>query len=118
MKYDYFYNGKHDDIINTKNDREDRQKLVELSVFPEIETEFRYVSLKIQTFKGNFRISLDDNFMVLSATKCKFGKKEKPLLYFDRGDDNLDYIKDGVQIARADFEPNFDMLNPSFELLA
>jgi hypothetical protein len=116
-KYDYFYNGKHDDIINTENDSKDRQKLVELSVFPEIDTEFSsFMTKKTETFKGNFRISLDDNFMVFTATKYKTGKEESPLWYFV--ENGVQMAKDGVQMARAEFEPNFDILNPSFELLA
>lgn len=116
-KYDYFYNGKHDDIINTENDSKDRQKLVELSVFPEFDAEFSSFMTKTETFKGNFRISLDDNFMVFTATKYKIGKEERPLFYFDSDATILEHNKDGVQMARAEFEPNFDILNPSFELL-
>lgn len=95
-KYDYQYNGKNDNIIN--NDSKDgdySQKLAELTVyriFPNFEDESRKV-------KGDFRINLDDNFMILTA----------------RDDDGIP-MNDAL-IARANFEPNFDLLNPSFELL-
>ena len=95
-KYDYQYNGKNDNITN--NDSKDgdySQKLAELTVFrifPNFKNEDRKV-------KGDFRINLDDNFMILTA----------------RDDDGIP-MNDAL-IARANFEPNFDLLNPSLELL-
>ena len=95
-KFDYSYNGTNSDILNSKNFIGERKKLVELSVFPEFTSTFES---RNANKKGFFRVSLDDNFAVF-------------------GTGNKDNFNDpGNLLMRADFEPAFDLLDPSFDLL-
>ena len=93
-KFDYSYNGTNSDILNSKNFIGERKKLVELSVFPEFTSTFESQNAKVK--KGFFRVSLDDNFAVF-------------------GTGNKDNFNDpGNLLMRADYEPAFHFLDPSF----
>jgi hypothetical protein len=96
-KFDYSYNGKNSDILNSKNFVGERKKLVELSVFPDFLKTFESKKGKVK--KGFFRVNLDDNFAVF-------------------GTGNRSNFNDpGNLLMRADFEEAFDLLNPSFDVL-
>ena len=97
-KFDYSYNGTNSDILNSKRFVGERKKLVELSVFPEFISTFEEAK-KAKVKKGFFRVSLDDNFAV-----------------FGTGNKN-NFNDPGNLLMRADFEPAFDLLDPSFDLL-
>ena len=90
-KFDYLYNGTDVDALS----KDSSKKLIELSIVPGFVSDFE--SQKVKE-KGSFRVNLDDSFIALAT-----GKKEQFA-------DNL--------ILRADFEPAFDLLYPTFELLA
>jgi hypothetical protein len=94
-KFDYLYNGEDSDTLSKGDIAESSKKLVELSIVPEFVNNFESQKVKA---KGNFRVNLDDNFIALAT-----GKRDQFV-------DNL--------ILRADFEPAFNLLNPTFESLA
>ena len=90
-KFDYSYNGKNNDILTSNNFVGERKKLAELSVFPEFTSTFESQNARVR--RGYFRVSLDDNFAVFgTGNKKSFG--------------NL--------LMRADYEPAFHFLDPSF----
>ena len=94
-KFDYSYNGTNSEILNSKDFVGVRKKLVELSVFPEFTSTFES---RNANKKGFFRVSLDDNFAVF-------------------GTGNKDNFNDpGNLLMRADYEPAFHFLDPSFAL--
>ena len=92
-KFDYSYNGTNSEILNSKDFVGARKKLVELSVFPKFTSTFES---RNANKKGFFRVSLDDNFAVF-------------------GTGNKDNFNDpGNLLMRADYEPAFHFLDPSF----
>ena len=95
-KFDYLYNGTNSRILNRYDFVGENKKLAELSVFPGFVRTF--VSRNAKVKKGFFRVSLDDNFAV-----------------FGTGNKN-NFNDPGNLLMRADYEPAFHFLDPSFAL--
>ena len=94
-KFDYLYNGINSDILNNDRFKNGNKKLAEVSILPKYLDKFESDRA---TFQGIFRVNLDSNFIALSLGKGnKFTKR---------------------MLLRADFESDFDFLNPEIEVSA